>query len=129
MSRAEEKIVLVVDDEPDVRGYLASILKDAGFNVLTAGDGEEALAIARREKPDFISLDLVMPKMNGKELAICLELTSPETKVLFMSGYQDEIIGRHGVPDGGEFFIQKPVTPSELAMKVREILNSPLSRS
>ncbi|MHC4590261.1 MAG: response regulator, partial [Planctomycetota bacterium] len=68
MPSAENKTVLVVDDEPDVREYLASILRDARFNVLTAADGEEALEIARRDRPDFISLDLVMPRKSGQKV-------------------------------------------------------------
>jgi DNA-binding response OmpR family regulator len=65
MVRAQEKTVLVVDDEPNVRDYLAQILRDAGFQVQTAGDGGEALEMIRREPPDFISLDLVMPRKRG----------------------------------------------------------------
>ena len=66
--RPEERTILVVDDEPDVRRYLQTILEDAGFNVVTASDGEEALQIIRRKKPDFISLDLVMPRKSGHRL-------------------------------------------------------------
>ena len=60
--------VLVVDDEPNVRDYLAQILRDAGFNVVTASDGDEALEIIHQQRPDFISLDLVMPKKSGHKL-------------------------------------------------------------
>ena len=62
MPEAKDKTVLVVDDEPNVRDYLAQILRDAEFNVVTASDGDEALEIIRESPPDFISLDLVMPK-------------------------------------------------------------------
>ena len=58
MPQAEEKTILVVDDEPDVRQYLEMVLRDAGFRVVTAGDGEEAMEKIREKKPDFISLDL-----------------------------------------------------------------------
>ena len=68
MPRAEDKTVLVVDDEPNVRDYLAQILRDAGFHVVTASDGGEALEIIRQQPPDFISLDLVMPKKSGHKL-------------------------------------------------------------
>ena len=65
MSRAEDKTILVVDDEEDVRDYFADILTDVGFNVVTAADGEQALDRLREKRPDFISLDLVMPKKSG----------------------------------------------------------------
>jgi len=65
MSSPEEKTILVVDDEPDVVIYLKTILEDAGFRVVTASDGNEALEQVKRQKPDFISLDLVMPQKSG----------------------------------------------------------------
>lgn len=68
MPRAEDRTVLVVDDEPNVREYLSQILMDAGFQVRTAADGVEALAMIREERPDFISLDLVMPRKSGHKL-------------------------------------------------------------
>ena len=75
MTRPEDKTVLIVDDEPNVRDYLAQILRDAGFGVVTAGDGDEALEIIRENPPDFISLDLVMPRKSGhKEYLGTLEL-------------------------------------------------------
>ena len=68
MQRAEDKTILVVDDEPNVRQYLMTVLQDAGFNVVTAGDGEEALEMIKNRIPDFISLDLIMPKKSGHKL-------------------------------------------------------------
>jgi len=68
MVQAREKTVLVVDDEPNVRYYLQAILEDAGFNVETAADGEEALGKIKAKPPDFISLDLVMPRTSGRKL-------------------------------------------------------------
>jgi len=65
MTKPEDKTILVVDDEDDVRNYFAEVLLDAGFNVVTAADGEEALDKIKEQKPDFISLDLVMPKKSG----------------------------------------------------------------
>jgi CheY-like chemotaxis protein len=65
MPRPEDKTILVVDDEPDVVIYLKTLLEDAGFQVVTASDGNEALELVKRRKPDFISLDLVMPKKSG----------------------------------------------------------------
>ncbi len=65
MTKPEEKTVLVVDDEEDVREFLSTVLEDAGFNVVTAADGVEALERIKEKVPDFISLDLVMPKKSG----------------------------------------------------------------
>ena len=65
MIKPEDKTILVVDDEPDVRTYLTMVLQDAGFNVMSASDGNEALAMVNEQKPDFISLDLVMPNKSG----------------------------------------------------------------
>ena len=67
MERPEDKTILVVDDEPDVRGYLKMILEDAGFRVLTAGDGVEALELIREDRPDFISLDQDQPDRGHRE--------------------------------------------------------------
>lgn len=66
MTRAEDKTVLIVEDEPDVRLFLQTVVEDAGFNVMTAADGEEALKRAREKKPDFISLDLILPRKSGE---------------------------------------------------------------
>ena len=68
MPQVQDVTVLVVDDEPNVRDYLAQILRDAGFKVVTASDGGEALDIIRAQPPDFISLDLIMPRKSGHKL-------------------------------------------------------------
>ena len=68
MARPEDKTIVVVEDEPDVRLFLQTVLEDAGFNVARASDGEEALRIIREKKPDFISLDLVLPRKTGHKL-------------------------------------------------------------
>ena len=68
MTKPDEKRILVVDDEPNVRHYLQTILEDAGFRVITASNGVEALAEIKKAPPDFISLDLVMPRKSGRKL-------------------------------------------------------------
>ena len=65
MANQDKKIVLVVDDEPDIRLFLRTVLEDAGFTVVTASDGDEALREVKKQKPDLISLDLIMPKKSG----------------------------------------------------------------
>ena len=77
-----------------------------------------------RDQPDIVIADVVMPGMNGRELAESLVLLHPETKVLFTSGYTDDAIVHHGVLDEGVAFIGKPYTLSELAKKIRAVLDS-----
>jgi len=101
MDRAEDKTVLVVDDEPNVRDYLASLLKDAGFNVLTAGDGHEALQIIREKRPDFISLDLVMPRKSGHKLLFELRKDKDlaQIPVLIVTAHAQDEMGQSDLED------------------------------
>ena len=117
--------VLLVEDEDMVRNLCARILGDLGYKVMQARNGAEAVAAAQKygERIDLLLTDVVMPGMNGSELATQLFLHHPEMKVLFMSGYTDDAIVRHGVLDEGVLFIGKPYTPLALARKVREILD------
>jgi two-component system, cell cycle sensor histidine kinase and response regulator CckA len=123
--------VLLVEDEDTLRFMVREILSAAGYDVLEATDGDEALKIARRHSPsiDLMLTDVVMPKMNGRELAEKLEPLHPETRVLFMSGYTGGVIVRHGILSSDEVFIQKPFTPSSLMKKVRETLDAPAKLS
>jgi|GEM_PF-1909899 len=116
--------VLLVEDEESLRTLGVRILKDLGYGVLEARNGDEglALAMARKERIDLLLTDVVMPGMGGKELATRLVAHHPETKVLFTSGYTDDAIVRHGVLDEGVLFLGKPYTPSDLARKVRDVL-------
>ncbi|CAN5800788.1 hypothetical protein BH20VER1_BH20VER1_15070 [soil metagenome] len=116
--------VLVVEDEAVVRELVCDILSEQGYSVLCACDGIEALRIAR-EYDDRIHLmvtDVIMPHMNGPELAEQLALSRPEMKVLYVSGYSDNDIGEHGVLDTGIEFLQKPFTPQTLARKIRDVI-------
>ena len=88
MALPEEKTILVVDDEPDVRQYLAAVLEDAGFNVLTATDGEEALRMIRAERPDFISLDLIMPRKSGHKLLVELRRDKELSRIPVLNCYR-----------------------------------------
>jgi len=117
--------ILLVEDEDVVRGLARQILQQAGYNVLDAGSGDEALRMCR-EHSDPIHLlltDVVMPETSGKEIAESLTSLRPATCVLFMSGYTDDAIVHHGVLDSNVEFIQKPFTPVALARKVREVLD------
>lgn len=118
--------ILVVEDEDVVRGLARKILEQAGYYVLDARGGEEALRLCR-ELPGPIHLlltDVVMPETSGKEIAECMQKLRPLTRVLYMSGYTDDAIVHHGVLDSNVEFIQKPFTPIALARKVREVLDA-----
>ncbi len=122
-----DKSVLLVEDSGVVRALVKNILSLGGFAVLDAGDGEEALRIARtREGPiDLVLTDVVMPRMSGRELVRRLREIRPGLRILFMSGYAEENVGRDGALPAGTFFIPKPFTPDVLLAKVREIIGSP----
>jgi two-component system cell cycle sensor histidine kinase/response regulator CckA len=130
ISRGSETILLV-EDEDVVRRLARKILESAGYNVLEASRGEEAVRLCRqRAGPiDLLLTDVVMPETSGKEVADRLSEMQPGLRVLFMSGYTDEAIVHHGVLDANVEFIQKPFTPAGLAKKVREVLDSELMLS
>jgi PAS domain S-box-containing protein len=117
--------VLLVEDEEVVRNLGVRILAGLGYRVMHAGNGDEAIALAREygERIDLLLTDVVMPGMSGRELANRLTRIHPETRVLFTSGYTDNAIVHHGVLDEGVSFIGKPYSPSTLAKKVREVLD------
>jgi PAS domain S-box-containing protein len=118
--------VLLVEDEETVRGCARLVLERNGYTVLEAADGPAALLVAQRH-PGPVHLlvaDVVMPGMSGRQLAECLAGARPGLKVLYLSGYTDDAVVRHGVPEAGAAFLPKPFTPDALAHKVREVLES-----
>jgi PAS domain S-box-containing protein len=117
--------VLVVEDEAAVRDIARRILQHAGYRVLTAGSPGEALRVAETRGAEIrlVVTDVVMPGMNGRELATRVGPLCPSAGVLFMSGYTDESIERHGVL--GENFLPKPFTARALCAKVRDVLDAP----
>ena len=119
--------VLLTEDEKQVRQMIRMILEMGGYHVLEAASGEEALAIYKQHEGqiDLVMTDVVMPKMSGRELAQSLEVLHPGIKVLYMSGYTDDAIVRHGLLDQEIAFLQKPFTPDALMRKVREVLDAP----
>jgi len=118
--------VLVVEDEEAVRELVMEGLKQDGYSILAAGDGDEALVAADRHAGtiDLLLTDLVMPGMNGLELARRLMPLRPEMKVICMSGHSEEAIERFREMGASAIFLQKPVTPSLISRKVREVLDT-----
>ncbi len=119
--------LLLVEDDDLVREFLRNTLIKLGYSVLDSTDGVSALEMMSKRqemKIDLLVTDVVMPKMSGKELARQLCAARPSLKVLYISGYSDNIIAHHGVLDAGVAFLQKPVTIKALAQKVRDVLDS-----
>jgi signal transduction histidine kinase/ActR/RegA family two-component response regulator len=116
--------ILVVEDEEKVRQVTVQILTKNGYTVLEASHGDEAKQICEEHGGPIhlIVTDVVMPGMNGRQLAKSLEPHHPEMKVLYMSGYTDDAIVHHGVLDKGLHFLQKPFNLEDLLKKVREVL-------
>jgi signal transduction histidine kinase/DNA-binding response OmpR family regulator len=122
--------VLVVEDEEALRKLVEKILTDDGYAVLLANDAQKALRLceARKETIHLLLSDVIIPGgMNGKQLAKELTAMRKEMKVLFMSGYTDNAIVHSGVLDQGIHFLAKPFSPDDLRLKVRQVLNAPVS--
>ena len=118
--------ILLVEDQPEVRGVIADTLVRHGYDVLVAANGVEALSILERHEGDvhLLVTDIVMPGMSGRDLAERLVAARPDLRVLYMSGYTDDVITRHGVVlETGMAFLQKPFTPNLLLQTVRDILD------
>ncbi|MFZ0390064.1 MAG: response regulator, partial [Calditrichia bacterium] len=122
--------LLVVEDEEGMRKLITDVLSAYGYRISTAENGSDALARYGDKLAlfDMIITDVVMPQMSGKEFAQALKQISPRSRILFMSGYTDEAISKHGILDLEYPFIQKPFAPLEIARKVREILDSPAKK-
>jgi len=123
--------VLVVEDQDQVRALAVAGLRSAGYRVLEADCGAAALQVAE-SYPGTIHMlltDVIMPGMTGKELAGHLLALRPDTRVLYMSGYTEDVILKQGVLDPGVNYIPKPFTPTGLAARVAEVLNSRASQA
>jgi len=124
--RGGTETVLVVEDDPAVRNLVESVLKRYGYTVLLAESGAEAIALfeSKWQDIDLALLDVIMPKMNGKQVCEKLRQRSPRLKVLFLSGYTADLIQGKGIPVEGIDIINKPAKPIELARKIREMLDA-----
>ncbi len=119
--------ILLVEDEPGIRGLVRKILRRERYQVLEAGSGQEALSLVstQGESIDLLLTDMLLPGMSGRDLAEFLHRTHPALKVVYISGYTDDESVRAGEFPPGAKFLQKPFTLGALTGKVREALDAP----
>ncbi|MFT3895232.1 MAG: response regulator transcription factor [Anaerolineales bacterium] len=115
------QLILVVDDEPKVVRLARDYLEKNGFRVLTAGDGQSALAAARREKPDLVILDLMLPQIDGREVCRILRRES-DVPIIMLTALSEEIDQVTGLEIGADDYITKPFSPRALVARVRALL-------
>jgi PAS domain S-box-containing protein len=120
--------ILFVEDEDAVRATAREVLESSGYHVIEARDGVEALELASQHPGEIQLLvsDVVMPRMGGGELAQKLTAARPGVRVLYISGYPDDALVRHGVVEHGSMLLQKPFALADFVRKVREVLDTPL---
>jgi hypothetical protein len=119
--------IMVVEDHSDVRELTGELLTGLGYRVMQAANGEEAIKLfrANHDRIDLVIMDVIMPKMNGQEVYSQLQSIRAGVRVLFTSGYTRNIIQSKGILAEEQNFLSKPVSPSAIARKVREILSRP----
>ncbi|MGE5257469.1 MAG: response regulator transcription factor [Hyphomicrobiales bacterium] len=121
MARGTEKTVLVIEDDRNTVNLIALYLKREGFRPLTAGDGEAGLALAGKQHPDLVILDLMLPKLDGWEVCRRLRRTS-EVPVIMLTARGEEIDRVAGLTLGADDYMVKPFSPSELVARVKAVL-------
>ncbi len=120
MTRSEGRRVLVVDDDPHIREVVCFALRKAGFATMEAADGEAALECARRDAPDLLVLDILMPELDG--IAVCRALRQrSDVPILFLSSKDDEVDRILGLELGADDYLTKPFSPRELVARVRAL--------
>jgi len=121
---AGNEIVLLVEDDENVRTFATSALKELGYIVYEAQNGKKALELVEEQdlRPNLCITDIVMPEMNGKELVEKLKVLLPEMKIIYTSGYTDNYIAKQGILNETVHFIQKPFSLKSFAEKIREVL-------
>ena len=120
-----QETILLVEDDTQVRTLIQQVLQNLGYKILAAQNGPVALQLAANynERIHLLLTDVVMRGMSGKTLAEELSRTRPDIKLLFMSGYTENTIAHHGDLNPGAAFMQKPLSPTIIARKVRELLD------
>ena len=124
--KSRDETLLLVDDDPNIMNTATMMLRELDYTVLAAGTPNEAIQMAMEHSGEIHLLvtDVIMPEMNGVDLAKKILSTNPCIKVLFMSGYTADAITQHGVLEEGVYFIKKPFSLSSIATKIREVLDS-----
>ncbi len=119
-------LILLAEDDDEVRKFNAGLLREFGYEVEEAIDGVDAVErfLQRKDAVDLVMLDVVMPKMNGKDVYDRLKRIRPDVKVLFTSGYTPETISKKGILEENHHFLEKPHTPGELLKKVADLIQS-----
>jgi two-component system cell cycle sensor histidine kinase/response regulator CckA len=117
--------ILLVDDEEPVQYLVRDILKRRGDRLLAASDGPAALRVSHAFQGDIHLLvtDILMPRMNGMEVATCLTAARPLMNVVYMSGHAETVVSEHGRMSRGRYFLRKPFLPPTLVRKIREVLD------
>jgi signal transduction histidine kinase/CheY-like chemotaxis protein len=125
-ARGGDESVLVLEDDEAVRGAVVRILTRLGYKVTATEHAVEALAqiALPGETPDLLITDVVMPEMNGRQVAERAAAIAPKLKVLYISGYTDDVVLQHGILARGVAYLSKPITPEALGRKVREVLGT-----
>jgi CheY-like chemotaxis protein len=118
--------LLIVDDDRSILSLIIDTMQPLGYTIIDATCAEEVLEFLERSdtKFDLLLTDMVMPGMNGRNLAKAVKEKYPETKIVFMSGYTSDMVANQGVLQAGEIFIQKPLSPMNLAGRIRRVLDS-----
>ncbi|MDO8746768.1 MAG: response regulator, partial [Thermodesulfovibrionales bacterium] len=117
--------ILVAEDEESVRRLITEVLEENGYKVIEAADGEDAVNkfMGNKDKIDLLLLDTIMPKMSGREAYERIKKIKPDIKLLMSSGYPADYISKNGILEEGLNFIAKPMSPTKLLKKVREVLD------
>lgn len=121
----EQSKILVVDDSPTIVEVIKTMLEGAGYEIITAADGLEALNIARKEKPDLIVLDIMLPKMQGYQVCRLLKFDEnyQNIPILMLTAKTEESAKMTGLKTGADEYLTKPVKSDELLNVIRELLN------
>jgi CheY-like chemotaxis protein len=117
--------LLLAEDDQDVRTLMTTVLRESGYRIIEAADGREALDKYKLHSAeiDLLILDVIMPRMGGKDVYDAVKVLSPDSKILFISGYAADALGKKGLFEEGVQFVAKPTSPFELLKKIRSILD------
>jgi DNA-binding response OmpR family regulator len=120
----KSKKILVVDDEPDVASLLTLLLKSQGYNVIAAGDGQEALELARKQSPDLILLDIMLPRMDGYKVARMLKFDEnfSHIPIIMLTAKIQEKDKETGLEMGANAYVTKPFDTEQLLKKIKDTL-------